>query len=237
MRGETRWQSHPIPRPDYDSPWKEVLESRFPTVKLLDWRERWAELEASDNRFALVVMAQLAANCDGTGPEERKAVKLRLMRLMYDRGFHRSDILELFRIVDWMIRLPDSLEQAFLAEVHAIEEAMKMPYITSAERFAIQRGIEQGIEKGIEQGVAQGEAAVLLRLMRRKYGTEAVAAYRERIERADARTMLEWAERVLTADSSQSPLVRGILLRTIDDYPVWFRLRRVRCFNQVRTTI
>ena len=171
--------------------WGCEIAFRFPTVKLLDWRERWAELEASDNRFALVVMAQLAANCDGTGPEERKAVKLRLMRLMYDRGFHRSDILELFRIVDWMIRLPDSLEQAFLAEVHAIEEAMTMPYITSAERFAIQRGIEQG--------VARGEAAVLLRLMRRKYGTEAVAAYRERIERierADARTMLEWAERV-----------------------------------------
>jgi len=37
--------------------------------------------------------------------------------------------------------------------------------------------------------------------MDRKYGPKAVAAYRERVEQADADTLLEWAERVLTAET------------------------------------
>ena len=157
-------------------------------MKLLDWWGRWAELESSDNRFALVVMAQLEAKA-GAAAKERKAAKYRLVRLMYERGFSRSDILELFRIIDWMIRLPDALEREFLTEVYAIEEAKKMPYVTSAERL------------GIEKGKLEGETAVLLRLMGRKYGPEALAAHRARVEQADAETLLEWAERVLTADT------------------------------------
>lgn len=82
--------------------------------------------EASDNRFALVVMAQLEAK-SGASAAGRNSAKLRLVRLMYDRGYSRADILELFRIIDWMIRLPEVLEREFLAEVYAIEEAKKMP--------------------------------------------------------------------------------------------------------------
>jgi hypothetical protein len=32
---------------------------KFPTVKLLDYEERWTELEASSNPFAIIVMAHL----------------------------------------------------------------------------------------------------------------------------------------------------------------------------------
>ena len=172
--------------------WGCEIAFRFPTVKLLDWQARRSELEASNNRFALVVMAQLEAKAS-VEAEERKAAKFRLVRLMYDRGYSRSDILELFRIIDWMIRLPEDLEREFLAAVYEIEEAKKMPYVTSAERF--------GIEKGKREGKLEGEAAMLLRLMGRKYGPNALGAYRERVERADTETLLEWAERVLTAET------------------------------------
>jgi hypothetical protein len=177
-------------RPDdfWRSRWGCEIAFRFPAVKLLDWRARWAELAASDNRFALVVMAQLEAKVL-TDAAERKAAKFRLVRSMYDRGYNRSDILELFRVIDWMIRLPEALEREFLAEVYEIEEAKKMPYVISAERF------------GIEKGVLEGEMAVLLRLIDRKYGAAALAVYRERVEQADAQTLLAWAERVLTAET------------------------------------
>jgi len=178
------------------SRWGCEVAFRFPSVKLLDWRARWAELEASDNRFALVVMAQLAAK-SSTGAAGRKSAKLRLVRLMYDRGYSRAEVLELFRIIDWMIRLPKSLEQAFLAEIYAIEESKNMPYVTSAERF----GIEKGRIEGKLEGKLEGEATLLLRLLSRKFGPKPVEAYRMRIEQADAETLLEWAERVLTADS------------------------------------
>ncbi|WP_022947228.1 RpnC/YadD family protein [Methylohalobius crimeensis] len=89
-------------------------------------------------------------------------------------------------------RLPEGLERQFLESVYRLEETKKMPYVTSAERF--------GIEKGKQQGLQQGEAAILLRLIERKYGAEA-AACREQVLQADAETLLVWSERVLSADT------------------------------------
>lgn len=94
------------------------------------------------------------------------------------------------------MRLPDTLEQQFLREVRALEEAKKMPYVTSAERF----GLKKGREEGLKKGRVEGKAAVLLRQVMRKYGPEAAAGYREQFERADADTLLEWSERLLSAD-------------------------------------
>ena len=72
---------------------------RFPMAKVRHWRNRWAKLEASPNRFALVVMAHLKAQESKDGLT-RKGWKLRLVRLMYQRGHAREDILELFRVID-----------------------------------------------------------------------------------------------------------------------------------------
>jgi len=171
--------------------WGCELDFRFPSVKLLDWQDHWAQLENSDNVFALVVMAQLRAKSSKRA-EERQAWKFQLVQLMYERGYERDVILQLFRVIDWMIRLPEALERQFLESVYQLEESKKMPYVTSAERF--------GIEKGMQQGMQQGEANMLLRQMTRKYGVDVTAAYREQIEKADAETLLEWSERLLFAE-------------------------------------
>jgi hypothetical protein len=52
----------------------------------------------------------------------------------YDRGYARQTILELFRVIDWMIQLPAGMEAAFLQDVYAYEENRQTPYVTSAER-------------------------------------------------------------------------------------------------------
>ncbi len=61
---------------------------------------------------------------------------MRLVRLLYQRGYRREDILELFRVLDWMLQLPDGLEQEFKRELIAFEEQANMPYITSIERLS-----------------------------------------------------------------------------------------------------
>ena len=171
--------------------WGCELNFRFLCVKLLDWQDHWAQLESSGNVFALVVMAQLRAKSSKRA-EERQAWKFQLVQLMYERGYERDVILELFRVIDWMIRLPDALERQFLESVYQLEESKKMPYVTSVERF--------GIEKGIQQGMQQGEATIILRLMASKYGVDVAATYREQVEKADAETLLKWSERLLFAD-------------------------------------
>lgn len=59
-------------------------------------------------------------------------------------------------MIDWMIQLPEALEQVLWAQVQEIEEAKKMPYVTSVERIGIEKGLKQGIEKGIEKGIERG---------------------------------------------------------------------------------
>jgi len=62
----------------------------------------------------------------------------------------------------------------------------------------LQRGLQQGMQQGMQQGLQQGEAAVLVRLLTRKFG-ELPPEARRRIESADAETLLLWSERVLDA--------------------------------------
>lgn len=76
-----------------------------------------------------------------------------------------------------------------------------------AERFTeqglrqgLQQGLQQGVRQGVQQGLQIGEAKVLLRQIDRKYGAQLAAAYRERIESADAETLLLWSDRILSAE-------------------------------------
>jgi predicted transposase YdaD len=131
---------------------------------------------------------------------------------MYERGYDKVDVLELFRVIDWILRLPPALEQEFLKELYTYEEARQMPYITSAERFGIQigreqgreegleQGLEQGIEQGLEQGIRRGEATLLLRLIELRFGA-ADQDVIQRIHEADSETLLRWSDRILTAQS------------------------------------
>jgi hypothetical protein len=127
--------------------WGCELDFRFPMVKLLDWKDRWAELENSDNVFALVVMAQIKAKTV-KNTDELRAWKLRLIRLMYDRGYTRETILQLFRIIDWLIHLPKAAEKEFWTEYSKIEKEREMPYITSVERIGMEKGMEKGMQTG-----------------------------------------------------------------------------------------
>jgi len=66
-------------------------------ICLHDCQTRQAELEASDNPFTMVVMAHLRTGATRRDPAGRLQWRLRLMRRMYEHGYTRQDILELFR--------------------------------------------------------------------------------------------------------------------------------------------
>ena len=48
------------------------------------------------------------------------------MKGLYERGYDRVTILEMFRFVDWLMVLPLELEQGFQHVVDEYEEATKM---------------------------------------------------------------------------------------------------------------
>jgi hypothetical protein len=112
---------------------------KFPIVKLLDWKDRLDELYNSENVFALIVAAQLQAKLN-KDPKQKLDAKISLIRLLYQRGYSKEQILELLRLIDWMITLPHNLEIECKQIVDQIEEEQHMAYVTSMERIAMQEG-------------------------------------------------------------------------------------------------
>jgi hypothetical protein len=119
---------------------------RFPVVKLLDYIACWAILEASANPFAMVVIAHLRTQETAIDSERRYYWKLALIKRLYERRYPREDVLALFRFIDWIMKLPEDIEKRFSQALLDFEEDKDMRYITSVERFGIEKGIQQGIQ-------------------------------------------------------------------------------------------
>ena len=185
--------------------WGCEMGIRFPAIKLLDFAARWNELDASDNPFTVAVMTHLKAQETKEDATERQRWKFALMRRLYEKGYDRQKLTDLFRFIDWLMQLPEELEHRFWQELEQYEEEMAMPYVTSVERIGIkkglQKGLEQGQQKGLEQGQQKGQAALLLRLLVRKFGAEVDETVRKRIVATDTSQLEEWGERILTATS------------------------------------
>ena len=112
-------------------------------------------LESSTNPFAMMVMAHLKTRATQGNPGDRLQWKLTLAKSLYQRGYSRQDIVDLFRLINWMMTLPEELEQSFTIEITDYEEEKKMPYITPLERFAKERGRAEGLTQGLTQGIIE----------------------------------------------------------------------------------
>ena len=120
----------------------------FPMVKLIDFHQRWDELENSNNPFSLVVMAYLKAQETKGDMESRFYWKFLLVRWLYERGFRKEDVLNVFRFIDWMIVMTEDMEQKLKEKIEELEEENQMTYITNVERIARKEGKEEGKEEG-----------------------------------------------------------------------------------------
>ena len=141
-------------------------------VKLLDYRDQWPDLVKADNPFAIVVMAHLKALETRQDHSLRKHWKTKLTRMLYERGYTRQEVMDLYRFIDWAITLPPALELEFLEDLSAFEKEKKMPYISTVERIARQKGRQERrqetvldvIRKARQQGVAISTIASIVGL-------------------------------------------------------------------------
>ena len=124
----------------------------FRIAKLLDYGHKLERLETDANPFATVVLAHLHALRTQSDPHNRREWKFRLVKRLYQGNWSKDDVRELFRLIDWIMTLPEEVEEAFLDDVYDFEQEKRMKYISSAERLGFKRGLEEGMEKGIEKG-------------------------------------------------------------------------------------
>ncbi len=115
------------------SRWGFISGTKYLMVKLLDFQQRWNQLERSLNPFAVVIMAHLSTLNTIGKPNQRFQSKLTLVRGLYERGYNKSEVLELFRLIQWMMVLPKPLAITFKQEFKRIQEEGQVPYITDIE--------------------------------------------------------------------------------------------------------
>ena len=143
---------------------------QFPVFKLLDYVNRWDELEKSDNPFALAVMAHLKTQQTRHDKNERKRWKLYLIRKLYERGYKKQDVINLFHFIDWIMRLPEELEEDFRQEITRYEEEKKMRYVSSLERIGIKKGKKEGKKEGRKEGRKEGWQKAIEMVLSVKFG-------------------------------------------------------------------
>ena len=69
-------------------------------------------------------------------------------------------VQRLYSFIDWLMVLPEELDEQFRHEVQKYEEEKHMPYISGIERRAEQRGHEKGLQ-GLRKGLLEGSALAL----------------------------------------------------------------------------
>ncbi len=101
--------------------WGVEVGFRFPMVKLLDFAARRSELEESSNPFATVVLAHLDTQQTRQDQSERKERKLRLIKRLRQRGWSETQVRQLFKLIDWLMELPEPLASEFWNRTQAIQ--------------------------------------------------------------------------------------------------------------------
>ncbi len=93
--------------------------------------------------------------------------------------------------------------QTEASDVTTLEEGATM-LLDSIDRWTRETR-EEGHQEGLQKGLQTGEVRVLLRLLRLKFGPLAPEV-EERVRSTDADRLLEWSDRVLTAERLQDVL-------------------------------
>ena len=179
-------------RPDYFS--YGVLGSetsiRFPIAKLTDYHDKVNELLAADNSFAIVTATHILTQRTRKNDEERYQAKRLLVRLLYQRKWDKQRVIDLFSVIDWMMRLPEELEQQLWQEIEILEENQKMQYVTSVQRFEI--------AKVRQEGLLEGEAEMLGLMLKHRFG-ELSDAVVNRLRLASEDQLKEWLISAISA--------------------------------------
>jgi predicted transposase/invertase (TIGR01784 family) len=87
-----------------------------------------------------------------------------------------------------------------VSEVTTLKEGATM-LLDSIDRWTRETR-EEGHQEGLQEGLQKGEARILLRQLRMKFGPLAPEV-EERVRSTDAERLLEWSDRVLTAEQLQ----------------------------------
>ena len=152
-----------------------------------------------------------------TNAEIKGDVLTRLVQLAMRWIFSQEPLEHLERLIalialidqiadrDTALEILESLLRYYVQGTQRVAEddARQLLEQTSPGDPIMQTFIDRYIEQGRQQGKRQGEAEFLLRLIERIFGPADVKL-RQQIQEADAEQLLEWSERIFTAETPEA---------------------------------
>ncbi len=199
--GERPWQASETIS-ELLQPVPEKLRDYQPQQRYLlidEGRYSAAELEKLENLTAALIRAEIAESQEALG---RVLANL----IVWLPQPEQSDLRRAFKEWFGRVLLPRRLPGTEIEAVHDLTEMQAM----LAERVktwtkpwweeGFKEGVEKGIEKGIEQGIEQGEAAVLAKLLNKRFGPLPEWA-RKKLQHASREQLDNWAEQIFDAES------------------------------------
>jgi hypothetical protein len=63
--------------------------------------------------------------------------KFKIVRRLYEQGYTRQDVINLFHFIDWLLVLPEALATSFWQDLQEYEEEARMPYVTRHDLSAV----------------------------------------------------------------------------------------------------
>lgn len=127
-------------------------------VKLLQVGKEAPDLENEDNLFSLFIAAHLETLRTHKDLPARQQAKVRLLCNLQGRKVDEADGREWYRLIDYLMKLPEDMDREVHAEVLQQHTGDVMKYVSFAER--------QGIEKGIAQGEVIGRIHLCQELLK-----------------------------------------------------------------------
>jgi len=175
---------------------------RFAVAKLSAYAELVDELLLERNVFAWVTAAHLLARQTHGKKEARYAAKWRLVRLLYDRGWHKRRIIDLFTVIHWLMPLPVEWERRLRRNIRRLERRHSVEWLSEYDQLRLERrekrGIRIGRAEGRQEGRQEGAAEVLGRLLCRRFGALSPTV-QKRLAKASPEQLARWGEAVLDA--------------------------------------
>lgn len=169
---------------------------RFPLAKLRDYAPRLQQLLSEENVFALVTAAHLLTQQTRGQHVKRFEAKIRLTRLLFGRAWSKQRIIDLFRVIDWMMRTPPELEAELLQDIENFKkERIDMKYIDPFERLGMARGRKEALVEIVTDQLSK------------RFGT-LPQSINERLQNASAAELRSWALAVLDAPTLDSVFMR-----------------------------
>ena len=127
-------------------------------------------------------------------------------------GYTPEQVIELYKVVDYIMALPAELEKRVQEFVRRIEEQSEWS-LTSLERLALeegyadgygkglQHGQQQGLQQGLQQGERKAQVRLTMRVLKSRFGDAALPLEEKLVQVPSLETLEELAMTAIEATS------------------------------------